>query len=103
MLLPITAHCGGSNGNQIEHRLFSFFSPNGTGIPLRILATIVNLIGITIRTGPRVRCEVDEKYYPKGVKISDQLLAALDFRCLSFHGEWKYAHLHQPSNDSPIS
>ncbi|MHB8335266.1 MAG: ISAzo13-like element transposase-related protein, partial [Acidimicrobiales bacterium] len=29
-------------------------------------------------------------WYPKGVKISDQQLAALPLRPHDFHGEWNY-------------
>jgi hypothetical protein len=33
---------------------------------------------------------LDEHKYPKGVKISDARLAAINLRSHEFHGEWNY-------------
>jgi hypothetical protein len=92
--LPITVcHLppGTSKWNKIEHRLFSFITINWRGKPLRSFKTIVQLIAaITTTTGLAVRAELDEHKYPKGVKISDAKLAAINIRHHTFHGEWNY-------------
>lgn len=92
--LPITVcHLppGTSKWNKIEHRLFSFITINWRGKPLRSYRTIVQLIAATTTdTGLKVRAELDENKYPKGVKISDAEMAALDLSRHAFHGDWNY-------------
>jgi hypothetical protein len=92
--IPITVcHLppGTSKWNKIEHRLFSFITLNWRGKPLRSFKTIVQLIATTTTTtGLAVRAELDEHKYPKGVKISDAKLAAINIRRHTFHGEWNY-------------
>ena len=82
---------GTSKWNKIEHRLFSFITINWRGKPLRSFKTIVQLIAATsTTTGLKVRAELDENKYPKGVKISDQKFAAIQLARHSFHGDWNY-------------
>jgi hypothetical protein len=82
---------GTSKWNKIEHRLFSFISINWRGKPLRSFRTIVELIAATTtETGLTVRAELDEKKYPKGLKISDAQLATVNIFPHGFHGEWNY-------------
>lgn len=82
---------GTSKWNRIEHRLFSFISQNWRGKPLISHAVILNLISSTETTaGLKVRCELDPKSYPKGIKVSDLELAAVKIRPDDFHGEWNY-------------
>jgi hypothetical protein len=92
--LPITiCHLppGTSKWNKIEHRLFSFITMNWRGKPLRSFRTIVQLIAATTTdTGLKVRAELDENKYPKGVKISDTQFAAVNLSRHSFHGDWNY-------------
>jgi DDE family transposase len=92
--LPITVcHLppGTSKWNKIEHRLFSFITINWRGKPLRSYRTIVQLIAATTTdTGLKVRAELDENKYPKGVKVSDAQLAAVSLSRHSFHGDWNY-------------
>ena len=92
--LPITVcHLppGTSKWNKIEHRLFSFISINWRGKPLRSYRTIVQLIAATTTdAGLKVRAELDENKYPKGVKVSDAQLAAVDLSPHAFHGDWNY-------------
>jgi hypothetical protein len=94
LLIPITVcHLppGTSKWNKIEHRLFSFITLNWRGKPLRSFRTIVQLIAATsTTTGLTVRAELDENKYPKGVKISDEKLAAIQLARHSFHGDWNY-------------
>jgi hypothetical protein len=92
--LPITV-ChfppGTSKWNKIEHRLFSFITINWRGKPLRTYRTIVQLIAATTtEAGLKVRAELDEKKYPKGVKVSDAQLAAVNLTPHTFHGDWNY-------------
>jgi hypothetical protein len=82
---------GTSKWNKIEHRLFSFITINWRGKPLRSYRTIVQLIAATTTdAGLRVRAELDENKYPKGVKVSDAQLAAVNLSRHAFHGEWNY-------------
>lgn len=85
---------GTSKWNKIEHRLFSFISQNWRGKPLVSHQVIVNLIAATTtRNGLRVRAEVDPGTYPKGVKVSDEEVAAIRIERDAFHGEWNYTIL----------
>jgi hypothetical protein len=92
--IPITVcHLppGTSKWNKIEHRLFSFITMNWRGKPLRSYRTIVQLIaGTTTDTGLTVRALLDETKYPKGIKVTDAELAAVNLRPHSFHGTWNY-------------
>ena len=92
--LPITiCHLppGTSKWNKIEHRLFSFITMNWRGKPLRSYRTIVQLIAATTTdTGLKVRAELDERKYPKGLKVSDTQLAAVNISRHAFHGDWNY-------------
>lgn len=92
--IPITVcHLppGTSKWNKIEHRLFSFITINWRGKPLRSFKTIVQLIAATTTTtGLTGRAELDESKYPKGVKISDAVLNAVNLTRHVFHGDWNY-------------
>ena len=82
---------GTSKWNKIEHRLFSFITINWRGKPLRSYRTIVQLIAATTTdAGLTVRAELDENKYPKGVKVSDLQMAAVNLARHSFHGDWNY-------------
>ncbi len=98
--LPITVcHLppGTSKWNKIEHRLFSFITINWRGKPLRSYRTIVQLIAATTTdTGLKVRAELDENKYPKGIKVSDAQLAAVNLSRHSFHGDWNYTICAKP-------
>jgi hypothetical protein len=37
-----------------------------------------------------VRCELDDKTYPKGIVVSDEDMRNLDIQHADFHGEWNY-------------
>ena len=82
---------GTSKWNKIEHRLFSFISQNWRGKPLLSRQVIVNLIAATsTRTGLEVYAQLDERSYPKDIRISDQQLAAVRLHGDRFHPEWNY-------------
>ncbi|MCH9032974.1 MAG: ISAzo13 family transposase [Planctomycetes bacterium] len=85
---------GTSKWNKIEHRMFSHISKNWRGKPLTSLAVIVNLIArTTTDMGLRIRCELDRRKYPKGKKVTDAEMAALNMRQDKFHGDWNYKFL----------
>jgi transposase len=82
---------GTSKWNKIEHRLFSFITQNWRGRPLVSYQTIVQLIAATTTdNGLTVRSEVDTSTYPKGVKITDAEINAINLHRHDFHGEWNY-------------
>ena len=89
---------GTSKWNKIEQRLFSFITINWRGRPLTTMRTIIELISATsTSTGLSVLAEYDPNWYPEGVKITDEQLAALPLVPDDFHGEWNYT-LNAQSN-----
>ena len=83
---------GTSKWNKIEHRLFSFISKNWRGQPLLTHATIVSLIAATrTNSGLKVRCVLDRKKYPKGIKPTSEQMASINLKPDRFHGDWNYA------------
>jgi hypothetical protein len=82
---------GTSKWNKIEHRLFCHITQNWRGKPLTSRLTVVELIAATTtKTGLQVRCELDTNAYPKGIKVSDADMAALNITGDAFHPEWNY-------------
>ena len=74
-----------------RNRLFSFITQNWRGKPLRSIQAIVELIGATTtKTGLKVRAELDQNFYPKGIEVTDAELADVDLRRHDFHGDWNY-------------
>ncbi len=95
---------GTSKWNKIEHRLFSYISQNWRAKPLVSYRVIVSLIGATTtKTGLSVRCELDQRAYPKGIRVSDEDMAALNIHRDTFHGEWNYTiKPHEPENNAVV-
>jgi Rhodopirellula transposase DDE domain len=82
---------GTSKWNKIEHRLFCHITQTWRGKPLVSRETVVELIAsTTTRTGLIVRCELDTRDYPKGIKVSDEEMDALNIEGDVFHPEWNY-------------
>ncbi len=82
---------GTSKWNRIEHRLFAYISQNWRGKPLVSHQVIIQLIGATTTgTGLTVTCDIDQNLYPKGIKVSDAEMAALNIQRDTFHGDWNY-------------
>jgi Rhodopirellula transposase DDE domain len=82
---------GTSKWNQIEHRMFSHLTQNWRGRPLVSRAVIVDLIGhTTTRSGLEIEAELDTGTYKKGIKVTDDELAAVRITRDDFHGEWNY-------------
>ena len=91
---------GASKWNKVEHRLFAFISQNWRGKPLVSHQVIVQLIGsTTTESGLKVCCEIDGNLYPKGVKVSEQEINAINIAQNEFHGEWNYTI--SPNQHSP--
>jgi Rhodopirellula transposase DDE domain len=69
---------GTSKWNKIEHRMFCHITQNWRGRPLRSRAIAVNLIGhTTTKAGLRIEAELDANTYTKGIKVTDEELAAI--------------------------
>jgi hypothetical protein len=82
---------GTSKWNRIEHRLFAFITQNWRGKPLVSHQVIVQLIANTkTKAGLIVACRLDANSYDKGIKVTDDEMAALNIRPAEFHGEWNY-------------
>lgn len=89
---------GTSKWNQIEHRLFSFISMSWRGQPLVSHEVMINLIANTrTRSGLQVRVELDPATYPKGIKVSNEELMAINLEPDEFHGNCNYAILPNSS------
>jgi len=82
---------GTSKWNKIEHRLFAYITRNWRGRPLISHAAIVNLIAATrTTTGLRVYCELDRRWYAKGIRVTDSQMATIRLVPDAFHGDWNY-------------
>ena len=82
---------GTSKWNKIEHRLFSFITMNWRAKPLISRQVVIDLINATTtRTGLEVFAVLDEHTYPKGIKVPDTELAAVNLHGNAFHPEWNY-------------
>jgi Rhodopirellula transposase DDE domain len=82
---------GTSKWNRIEHRMFCHITQTWRGKPLVSRVTVVDLIAATTtKTGLTVQCELDEKSYAKGIKVSDAEMATLNIESDPWHPEWNY-------------
>jgi hypothetical protein len=91
---------GASKWNPVEHRLFSAISINWAGKPLRTLSTMLNYIrGAATRTGLRVRAWLNEKVYPKKVRISNAQMKSLNLERMLDCPKWSY--IIRPQSSGP--
>ena len=82
---------GTSKWNKIEHRMFSHITRNWRGRPLESREVVVSLIAnTTTRTGLKIRAELDQRTYVKGIEVSKKEVAALPIEYHEFHGNWNY-------------
>jgi hypothetical protein len=82
---------GTSKWNRIEHRMFSFISINWRGKPLLSHQVIIQLIAATkTDAGLKIVCALDERHYPKGIKVPKSALKNLNISYGKFHGDWNY-------------
>jgi Rhodopirellula transposase DDE domain len=87
----ICAPWQGTQWNKIEHRLFCHITQTSRGTPLTSRLAVVELIAsTTTKTGLIVRCELDSRIYPKGIKVSDDEMASIKIKGDAFHPEWNY-------------
>jgi len=94
---------GTSKWNKIEHRLFSFITQNWRGKPLVSHEVIINLIAATrTQNGLQVRCQIDTNSYPKGIKVSDDIMDSLNIQKDLFHGEWNYTISPKMAQDDSV-
>ena len=57
---------------------------------------IVSLIGATkTKAGFKIKAQLDEGKYPKGLKVSDEEMEGLNIETADFHGEWNYMISHR--------
>jgi hypothetical protein len=89
---------GTSKWNKIEHRMFCHITQTWRGKPLVSRVAVVNLIAATTtKTGLTVQCELDEKSYAKGIKVSDAEIATLNIESDPWHPEWNYTIKPRPT------
>jgi hypothetical protein len=94
---------GTSKWNKIEHQMFSFITINWRGKPLTSYQVIVNLLaGTTTETGLRILAEWEQGYFPIGIEVTDEELAAVPLTGHEWHPEWNYdlsplADKHDPN------
>jgi len=82
---------GTSKWNKIEHRMFCHITTNWRGRPLVSYQVVVSLIAHTTTTnGLKIHAQLDRRHYPKGVKVTNDELAAVNLAQDKFHGEWNY-------------
>ena len=82
---------GTSKWNKIEHRMFCYISKNWQGQPLIDIETVISLISHTrTEKGLSIACQLDEKVYETGRKISDAELAKLNLEPCDTLGKWNY-------------
>jgi hypothetical protein len=82
---------GTSKWNKIEHQLFCHITQTWRSTPLTSRLAVVELIAsTTTKTGLIVRCELDSRIYPKGIKVSDDEMASINIKGDAFHPEWNY-------------
>ena len=82
---------GTSKWNKIEHRLFCHITQNWRARPLTSRLAVVELIATTTtKKGLTVDCELDDRLYAAGIKVSDADMDALNIVRDDFHPEWNY-------------
>ena len=95
----ICAPWQGTQWNKIEHRLFCHITQTWRGRPLISREAVVELIAsTTTQAGLTVRCELDTRDYPKGIKVSDAEMKTLNVKGDIFHPEWNYTILPRGTN-----
>jgi len=72
---------GTSKWNKIEHKMFCFISKNWRGKPL---------IDTTTTKGLTIQARLDQRFYEKARKVSDDEFQNIALDPDPFHGEWNY-------------
>ena len=97
---------GTSKWNKIEHRLFSAISRNWRGRLLESHEVVIETLkAVTTSTGLTVHAELDTSTYPRGIKIADRDMKALETTGVltrhEFHGDWNYTVLPATRRTEP--
>ena len=72
-------------------RLAAELDKLGHKISHTVVGELLKKLGATTtRTGLTVRCELDNKPYPKGIVVSDEDMRNLNIQHADFHCEWNY-------------
>ena len=71
--------------------MFCYISKNWQGQPLIDIETVISLISnTTTENGLTITCQLDEKIYETGHKISDDELAKINIFPCEILGKWNY-------------
>jgi len=71
--------------------MFCHITQNWRGRPLETVETVVNLIGATTTAaGLKIRAGLDRNRYPKGLRVTDDEMEALNVRAGRARGQWNY-------------
>jgi hypothetical protein len=82
---------GCSKWNPIEHRLFSEVSKTCAGCPLRSYDLMLHYLSDTkTKTGLTVEAVLVTTEYAKGIKVSDEEMAALNLQPHAICPQWNY-------------
>ena len=82
---------GCSKWNPIEHRLFSEISKTWAGCPLLSFETILDYLRqTTTQTGLKVAAHLVTTVYQKGIKVADEVMAALQITPHDICPQWNY-------------
>lgn len=82
---------GCSKWNPIEHRLFSEISKTWAGCPLRSYDVMLQYLCETkTQTGLLVAATLVTKEYSKGIKVSNEAMAALNLHAHAICPQWNY-------------
>ena len=74
---------------------------NWRGKPLISHQVIISLIAATTtRTGLKVHARIDDREYPKAIKVTNAELAAVNLAGHQFHPEWNYTISPRPTASS---
>jgi hypothetical protein len=88
---------GASKWNPIEHRLFGPISLNWAGKPLRSFDVLLAYLrGTVTETGLQVKAFRLDRVYPTGVKVSDEVMRALNIHFAAVCPKWNYAIRPKP-------
>jgi hypothetical protein len=80
-----------SKWNDVEHRLFGPITNNWAGQPLRSLDLMLNAIrGTTTNGGLQVTSRLDQRKYPKKIKVTDHEMRELNLHRHTTCPDWNY-------------
>jgi Rhodopirellula transposase DDE domain len=85
----------GRFGSRRGNRVVEVLQPeNWRGRPLVSREVIINLISSTATAkGLKIQACLDTNRYPKGIKVSAQVMRSVRIQPAAFHGEWNYTVL----------